>query len=111
MGQRHSAWFPTESPHDPGLGIQQALNKHGKTNKLGICVLLRWEGVLTHCPPGSPLCSLRLGQEQAQHLTIKLVLDDVVEDFQEEEDQVVVLGGRKEEPGGGEGLKQVQQLV
>ena len=44
-------------------------------------------------------------------LTVKLVLDDVVEDLQEEEDQVVVLGGREEEPGGGEGLQQVQQLV
>lgn len=44
-------------------------------------------------------------------LTIKLVLDDVVEDLQEEEDQMVVLGSREEEPGGGEGLQQVQQLV
>lgn len=44
-------------------------------------------------------------------LTIKLVLDDVVEDLQEEEDQVMVLGGGEEEPGCGEGLQEVEQLV
>lgn len=43
--------------------------------------------------------------------TIKLILDDVVEDLQQEEDQVVVLGGGEEEPGGGEGLQEVQHLV
>lgn len=43
--------------------------------------------------------------------TIKLVLDDVVENLQEEEDQVVMLGSREEEPGCGEGLQQVEQLV
>lgn len=44
-------------------------------------------------------------------LTIKLILDDVVEDLQEEEDQVMVLGGGEEEPGCGEGLQEVEQLV
>lgn len=42
--------------------------------------------------------------------TIKLILDDVVEDLQEEEDQVMVLGGGEEEPGSGEGLQEVEQL-
>lgn len=36
---------------------------------------------------GASLC-----RGTGQCLTIKLVLDDVVEDLQEEEDQVVVLG-------------------
>ena len=60
--------------------------------------------------PGSPHPQ---GQARGlgRRLTIKLVLNDVVEDFQEEEDQVVVLRGGEEEPGGGEGLQQVQQLV
>lgn len=44
-------------------------------------------------------------------LTIKLILDDVVEDFQQIEGQVVVLGQGEQEPGGGEGLQQVEQLV
>lgn len=44
-------------------------------------------------------------------LTIKLILDDVVEDFQQIESQVVVLGQGEEEPGCGEGLQQVEQLV
>lgn len=44
-------------------------------------------------------------------LTIKLILDDVVEDLQEEEDQVMVLGGGEKEPGCGEGLQEVEQLV
>lgn len=38
-------------------------------------------------------------------LTIKLILDDVVEDFQQIEGQVVVLGQGEEEPGCGEGLQ------
>ena len=74
------------------------------------CVLLRWEGVLAHCPPRIPRHQGRAGG-LGRRLTIKLVLNDVVEDFQEEEDQVVVLRGGEEEPGGGEGLQQVQQLV
>lgn len=43
-------------------------------------------------------------EEQFQMLTIKLVLDDVVEDLQQEEDQMVVLVGGKEEPAVGESL-------
>lgn len=66
------------------------------------CALLRQEG--------GPLATL-ITRASGWCLTVKLVLDDVVEDLQEEEDQVVVLGGREEEPGGGEGLQQVQQLV
>jgi len=42
--------------------------------------------------------------------TIKLVLDDVVEYFQEEENQVVIRRSRKQEPGGAECLQKVQQL-
>lgn len=44
-------------------------------------------------------------------LTVKLILDDIVEDLQKEEDQVMVLGGREEEPGCGEDLQEVEQLV
>lgn len=44
-------------------------------------------------------------------LTIKLILDDVVENLEQEENQVVVLGGGEEEPGGGESLQEVEQLV
>lgn len=44
-------------------------------------------------------------------LTVKLVLDDIVESLEEEEDEVVVLGCRKQEPGGGEGLQQMEQFI
>lgn len=44
-------------------------------------------------------------------LTIKLVLNDIVESLEEEEDEVVVLGCREQEPGGGEGLQQMQQFI
>ncbi len=43
-------------------------------------------------------------------LTIKLVLDHVVEDFKQEEDQLVVVGSGEEKPGLTEGLGQVDQL-
>lgn len=51
-----------------------------------------------------------LGWDGVDGLTIKLILDDVVEDLQEEEDQVMLLGGGEEEPGSGEGLQEVEQL-
>ena len=41
-----------------------------------------------------------------QVLTVKLVLDDVVEDFEEEEDEVVVGRAGVQEPGRAEGLRQ-----
>ena len=41
--------------------------------------------------------------------TVKLILDDVVEDLEEVEDEVVVGRLGKEEPLGGEGLHQVHQ--
>lgn len=41
-------------------------------------------------------------------LTIKLVLDNVVESLKKEEDKVVVLNGGEQKPGGGEGLQQVE---
>lgn len=44
-------------------------------------------------------------------LTIKLILDDVVEDLQQEEDKVMVLWGGEDEPRGGESLQEVEQLV
>lgn len=44
-------------------------------------------------------------------LTIKLVLDYIIESLEKEEDKVMVLGGREEEPAGGEGLQQVEQFV
>ena len=44
-------------------------------------------------------------------LTVKLVLDDVVEGLKQEKDQVVVLGGREEEPIGGKGLQEMEQLI
>lgn len=40
-------------------------------------------------------------------LTIKLVLDDVVEGLKEEEHKVVVVWGREKEPGGRECLQKV----
>lgn len=52
-----------------------------------------------------------LHRGSGQRLTIKLVLDNVVEDLQKEEDQMVVLRCREEEPGGREGLEQMQELV
>ena len=42
--------------------------------------------------------------------TIKLVLDDVVKDFQQEEDQVMVGGGSIQEPGGGECLRRRKKM-
>lgn len=45
-----------------------------------------------------------------RYITIELVLDDVVENFQEEENQVVIRWSRKQEPGGAECLQKVQQL-
>lgn len=44
-------------------------------------------------------------------LTIKLVLNDIIEGLQQEEDQVVILRCRKQEPGGGERLQEMQELV
>lgn len=41
-------------------------------------------------------------------LTIKLILDDVVEDLEQEEDEMVVLLRGEEEPGGGESLQEVE---
>lgn len=47
---------------------------------------------------------------QAQ-LTIKLILDDIVESLEKKKHEMVVLGYREQEPGGGEGLQQVEQFV
>lgn len=41
-------------------------------------------------------------------LTIKLVLDDIVESLKKEEHKVVVLGCREQEPACGESLQQVE---
>lgn len=44
-------------------------------------------------------------------LTIKLVLDNVVESLEKEKNQVMVLSCREQEPGGGKGLQQVEQFI
>lgn len=44
-------------------------------------------------------------------LTIKLVLNDVIEGLQQEEGQMVVLRSRKQEPVCGERLQEMQELV
>lgn len=41
-------------------------------------------------------------------LTVKLVLDDVVESLKKEEHKMMILGRREQEPAGGEGLQQVE---
>lgn len=41
-------------------------------------------------------------------LTIKLVLNYVVENFQQEENEMMVLDSREQEPGGGESLQEMQ---
>lgn len=44
-------------------------------------------------------------------LTVKLILDNIVESLEKEEHKVMVLGDRVQEPAGGEGLQQVEQLI
>lgn len=46
-----------------------------------------------------------------QCLTIKLVLYDIIEDFQQEKDQVVVGSIREQEPGSGESLQQFNNVI
>lgn len=55
------------------------------------------------------LASVDLGDVHV--LTVKLILDDIVEDLQKEENQVMVLGGGEEETGCGEDLQEMEQLV
>lgn len=47
---------------------------------------------------------------EEEMLTIKLVLDDVVEDLQEKEDQVVVGGTGVEEPRSAESLQRANSI-
>ncbi len=44
-------------------------------------------------------------------LTVKLVLDDIVESLEKKEHKVMVLGCREQEPAGGEGFQQVEQFI
>lgn len=44
-------------------------------------------------------------------LTIKLILDDVVKNFQQKENQVMVERRGEQKPAAGENLQQVQQFV
>lgn len=44
-------------------------------------------------------------------LTIKLVLDNIVESLKKKEYKVMVLGCREQEPAGGESLQQVEQFI
>lgn len=44
-------------------------------------------------------------------LTVKLVLNDIIEGLQQEEDQMVVLRCRKQEPVCGERLQEMKELV
>lgn len=44
-------------------------------------------------------------------LTVKLVLDNIVERLEKEEHEVMVLRRREQEPAGGEGLQQVEQFI
>ena len=46
---------------------------------------------------------------QPWQLTIKLILYDIVEDFQQVEDEVMVGGFGKEEPRCGKGLHEVEE--
>ena len=55
---------------------------------------------------------MRRGSNQSGKInhTVKLVLDNVVEDLQEEKDEVVVVGRREEEPRRAERFQQVEQF-
>lgn len=44
-------------------------------------------------------------------LTIKLVLDNIVESLKKKENQVMVLGCREQEPAGRKGFQQVEQFI
>lgn len=45
------------------------------------------------------------------HLTVKLVLDNVIKSLQQKEDQVMVLSSREQEPVGGEGFQKMEELI
>lgn len=44
-------------------------------------------------------------------LTIKLILNDVVERLEKKKDEVMVLCDREQEPGCGKGLEKVEQFI